>query len=311
MAESVQFIPLSIPPDLAGSNFLVGTSGYHYDDWIGIFNPPKGMKIVDLFQKKLRADRLAWYQTYFSFVEINHTFYAMPQKAHFLDIQRRSKESMMYTVKVSKEISHQGNFDCARGKELMKAHIIGVSPLIEAGSLYSLLIQFEDHLFRKMAVLEYILAISEVARAQGVDVHVEFRHRSWHDMNVLTALKNAGIGICNTDIPDVSHAFPLKAYATSAKGYFRYSGKNLASWYPQKRSTSPLEAKAMRNERYNYNYSSEDIKNHTLGQIACSHKASTVAIAYNNHYQAQAIKNASENLIMLKQRLDSNHASEF
>ena len=33
--------PMEIPPDLSLQGFLVGTSGYYYDDWVGIFNPPR------------------------------------------------------------------------------------------------------------------------------------------------------------------------------------------------------------------------------------------------------------------------------
>jgi uncharacterized protein YecE (DUF72 family) len=298
-----QYEPMPIPPDMTGKGFYVGLSGYYYDDWLGKFNPPKlSAKALAAAgeQAKLDQDRLLFYQKYFSFVEINNTFYNEPQLPHFLSITERSKNSMMYTVKVHKEISHTREWNVGKGCDAMKRHIYAVSPLIETGRFYSFLIQLEDHLYRNQDVLDYLLSVASEAVRQHVDVHIEFRHRSWHDATVLTALKNAGIGICNTEIPPVAHAFPLKAYASTDKGYIRYSGLNIDSWYPRKQAETPKEKLASRNARYDYLYSDEELDARVQGQIVLSKKATVVAVAYNNHYQAKAVRNAIANLQLLK-----------
>jgi uncharacterized protein YecE (DUF72 family) len=306
--------PMEIPPDITPQGFYIGTSGYYYDDWLGIFNPNKitRAKAEGLSeQDKIDQDRLQFYQKYFSFVEINNTFYREPLLEHFLDIERRSKESMKYAIKVYKDISHTRENDVEKGKEQMRRHITAVSPLIETGRFFSFLIQLEDHVFRSRQKLDYLLAVASEAVRQRIDVHIEFRHRSWHDENVLTALKNSGVGICNTEIPALGHAFPLKAYATTDKGYIRYSGLNIENWYPGQKPVSAKEKLASRNARYNYEYSDEELLKRSEGQLTLHKKTTCVAIAFNNHFQAKAIKNSIKNIKLLKQKLLEEGEKEY
>ena len=298
--------PLEIPPDITRQGFFIGTSGYYYDDWIGVFNPPKVSAAASRTlteDQRADADRLRFYQKYFSFVEINNTFYREPLLEHFLDIERRSAAGMRYSVKVHKDISHTRDDDIARGQDLMRGHIAAVSPLVETGRFFSFLIQLEDHVYRSRKKLDYLLGVAAEAVRMRIDVHIELRHISWHDANVLQALKDAGVGICNTEIPAVDHAFPLKAYATIDKGYIRYSGLNRAKWYPDKKPASAREKIAARNARYDYDYSGEEILARAEGQMALHNKTTSVAIAFNNHFQGKAIRNAITNIKLLKQKL--------
>ena len=185
----------------------------------------------------------------------------------------------------------------------MRGHIAAVSPLVETGRFFSFLIQLEDHVYRSRKKLDYLLGVAAEAVRMRIDVHIELRHISWHDANVLQALKDAGVGICNTEIPAVDHAFPLKAYATIDKGYIRYSGLNRAKWYPDKKPASAREKIAARNARYDYDYSGEEILARAEGQMALHNKTTSVAIAFNNHFQGKAIRNAITNIKLLKQKL--------
>jgi uncharacterized protein YecE (DUF72 family) len=306
MNNKMPWIPMEIPPDITKNGVYVGTSGYYFDDWIGIFNPPKATRkqletMTD--EQKADQDRLRFYQKYLSFVEINNTFYSEPSLSHFLDIQSRSKESMLYSVKVYKNISHTRENDIAAGQDMMKKHITAVSPLIESGQFFSFLIQLEDHVFRTQKKLDYLLAVASVAVSEHIDVHIEFRHLSWHAEQVLTALKNSGVGICNTEIPHLEHTFPLKAYATTDKGYIRYSGLNAENWYTKQEPTSPKERLAQRNARYDYEYSDEEMLQRVKGQLTLRTKTSLLAIAFNNHFQAKAVRNAIRNVKILREEL--------
>jgi uncharacterized protein YecE (DUF72 family) len=299
--------PFDLPPDISKTGVYVGTSGYYFDDWMGVFNPPKATrKQIEAMtdDQKTDQDRLRFYQKYFSFVEINNTFYSEPSLVHFLDMESRSKESMLYSVKVHKDISHTKENDIPYGQDMMRRHITAVSPLIETGRFFSFLIQLEDHVFRSQKKLDYLLTVASVAVSEHVDVHIEFRHISWHNEQVLTALKNSGVGICNTEIPPVKHAFPLKAYATTDKGYIRYSGLNLANWTVG--PSGPLTAReriTQRNGRYDYEYSDEELLQRVKGQLTLHTKTSRMAIAYNNHFNAKAVRNAIKNMRLLLERL--------
>jgi uncharacterized protein YecE (DUF72 family) len=298
--------PMEVPPDITHSGLYIGTSGYYYDDWVGRFNPPKKAKPADgVFSEEPNydQDRLRFYQKYFSFVEINSTFYSEPLLEHFLDIERRSKPSMKYAVKVHRAISHDFTITTETATEAMQRHIYAISPLVETGRFYSFLIQLPDFAYRSQTRLDYLLTVAGEAIRMGIDVHMELRHGSWHETNVLQAFKDSGVGICNTEIPHIKNVFPLKAYATTDKGYIRYSGLNIKDWYPEQKAVSPKEKLAARNARYNYEYSDEELKERLEGQIVLLNKTGNVAVAFNNHYQAKAVMNATKNIKMLKLKL--------
>jgi uncharacterized protein YecE (DUF72 family) len=300
------WVPLPVPPDITRAGFYIGTSGYYFDDWVGRFNPPKvtAKQLAALSdEEKKDQDRLLFYQKYFRFIEINTTFYQEPVLQTFIDFVSRSKGPTLYSVKVHKEISHTAAWDPEKGRERMRQHVTAVSPLIESGHFYSFLIQLEDHVTRSQKRLDYLLAVGQTAVRKKISVHVEFRHNSWHREQVLQALKDNGVGICNTEIPPVPHAFPLKSYATTDKGYIRYSGRNLSGWYPLKKPETSSERTESRNARYNYLYSDQEVRDRVNGQITLAKKTGMVAIAFNNHFQIKAIMNALYNIQLLKMKV--------
>ena len=113
------------------------------------------------------------------------------------------------------------------------------------------------------------------------------------------------MGICNTEIPRLEHRFPLKAYATTDKGYIRYSGLNAETWYPKEKPASPKERVAQRNARYDYEYSDEELLLRVKGQLVLRTKTSLLAIAFNNHFQAKAVRNAIGNMRIFEERLEN------
>ncbi len=299
--------PIEKPPDLSKSNIYVGTSGYYFDDWLSRFNPPKLTKRQQQYTSKEEIedqDRLRFYQKYFSFVEINATFYKLPVLQSFMDIENRSKPGMLYAIKAHRDISHPTLWQKDRGQTLMRHHMHAVAPLLDTGRFYSFLIQLDDRTYRTQERLDYLLAVGSEATKHRVDVHIEFRHVSWHTQAVLQSLKDNGIGICNTDIPPIGHEFPLKAYATTDKGYVRYSGLNKENWYPKGKLKTAKERTASRNARYDYHYTPKEMEERVAGQMTLRSKTRNIAIAFNNHFQIKAIRNAIQNLKLLKERLE-------
>jgi len=74
----------------------IGTSGYHYDHWTGVFYPP------DLSKDK-------WFSQYastFDTVEINNTFYHLPEATTFEAWRRQAPEGFCYALKFSRYGSH-------------------------------------------------------------------------------------------------------------------------------------------------------------------------------------------------------------
>jgi uncharacterized protein YecE (DUF72 family) len=282
--------PHDIPPDLSAQGLHIGTGGYAFDDWAGPFYPPGA------------RDHLPFYQLYFSFLELNHTFYQEPLVQHFVELERRSKPGMLYSVKVHRDVSHKGTWDAREGHALMRRHAAAVGPLAESGRFYSFLIQLDEGVERGRKVLDYLLATAAAAVSEGLDVHVEFRNRTWHQEPVLQSLKDAGIGICNTDLPPLPHVFPLRAYATTDKAYVRYCGRNLAAWRPDGHGGSPAERMRARNARYDYLYGPGELEELARGQLQMLKKTGAVAAVFKNHVGAQAALNAMRQIRLLAQR---------
>ncbi len=283
---------LAPPPDLTGKHIFVGTSG--------CLNLHNSVKLDGSERNRTRSkkegkkeesarDYLKLYQKYFSFAEIQHTFFHEPKISDFVRIERNSKDSMIYAVKVHKSIAQPKIIDIAAGKELMRKHISAVSPLVETGRFYSFLIQLDDEETRSREMLDYLIRVANEAVQQHIDVHIEFRHISWEMEFVLNALKDNGVGICNTEFPGFSQIFPLTAYATTDKGLIRYHGRKSGS-----------------GRHSDYFYSEREIRQRIPGQIGLSEKVSTLAIVYNNNPQAAALKNAVRNIQLLKPKLYLN-----
>ncbi|HMD69059.1 MAG TPA: hypothetical protein VKF42_09300, partial [Chitinivibrionales bacterium] len=62
------------------------------------------------------------------------------------------------------------------------------------------------------------------------------------------------------------------------------------------------------NNRYDYRYSEVEIKLHAADQIKLAQKTNVVAAAYNNHFNAQAVQNAIENIKVLNEKLREGKA---
>lgn len=303
--------PLEIPPDLAPSGLLVGTSGFHYGDWAGAFYPPRGSGRGDPPPGGQGREWFPFYQMYFSFLEINHTFLREPDLAHFLELERRSRASMRFSVMVHRDVSHKATWDAEEGKSLMRKHAAAVAPLAESGRFHSFLIQLDHRLERSRRALDYLLAAASAALDEGLDVHIEFRNRTWHQEPVLQALKDAGIGICNPDLPSLlPGAFPLRAYATTAKGYIRYSGQNAAAWDAasaagRRAGVRPPGSGTPFSARYDYLYSLEEIEERIPGQLLLLRKTGAVAAVFKNHARGQAAMNAVQNLFLAGRRMET------
>jgi uncharacterized protein YecE (DUF72 family) len=321
--------PWDIPPDLSALGMHVGTGGYSFDEWDGRFYPPAGRSgppagrsgppagrfdspagrpgspgrsgpSADRADPPAR-DRLPFYQLYFSFLELNHTFYQEPLLQQFAELERRSKPGMLYSVKTHRDVSHKGTWVAEEGRSLMRRHAAAVSPLAESGRFYSFLIQLDEGVERGRKALDYLLAAGSAAVEEGLDVHVEFRNRTWHQEPVLQALKDAGIGICNTDLPPLPHMFPLRSYATTDKAYVRYCGRNLGAWRPDGHGAggSPAARSRARNARYDYLYPPAELEELARGLTAMGKKAGAVAAVFKNHVGAQAAANALELIRLL------------
>jgi len=77
--------------------FYIGTSGWNYESWSdGVFYP----------SKLSTARWLEFYAKHFGTVEVNNTFYRLPEKRVFREWQKRTPQDFVFAVKASRFITH-------------------------------------------------------------------------------------------------------------------------------------------------------------------------------------------------------------
>jgi uncharacterized protein YecE (DUF72 family) len=78
------------------SRIHIGTSGWHYDHWLGPFYP----------EHTAKSDFLTFYQQYFHTVEINNSFYHLPAEKTLGNWRDRAPHGFVFAVKASRYITH-------------------------------------------------------------------------------------------------------------------------------------------------------------------------------------------------------------
>ena len=96
----------------------------------------------------------------------------------------------------------------------------------------------------------------------------------------------------NVDEPDLKGLIPPQAIVTNPPAYIRFHGRNEKAWWNGQGS-----------ERYNYEYSKEELKEwlNNISQIL--KKSPKTYIFFNNHPQGKAIKNARDMMEILNNQL--------
>ena len=77
-------------------NLYVGTSGYSYKEWKGSFYP----------EKLAAKDMLLYYAERLKAVELNNTFYRMPQPSMVESWRAQVPDDFRFSVKASQRITH-------------------------------------------------------------------------------------------------------------------------------------------------------------------------------------------------------------
>jgi uncharacterized protein YecE (DUF72 family) len=190
----------------------VGTSGWVYGDWRGRFYPSG---VAD-------RDRLDFYAHRFATVELNASFYRLPDAARFADWRARTPAGFVFAVKMSRYVTHIRRLEgAADGIDRFFAAASGLGD-----KLGPVLVQLPPTLPVDLDALDAFLgAWPPAARAA-----FEFRHRSWDADEVRVRLRDAGASIVLADRPGARVAPDV----TADWSYVRFhQGRRAAAGYPR------------------------------------------------------------------------------
>jgi uncharacterized protein YecE (DUF72 family) len=144
--------------------YYIGCSGWSYSSWQGPFYPK------DIENSKW----LKYYSKIFNYVEIDSTFYRVPNKFMVKNWYKRTPENFRFTAKFPKVITHDkrlSNID----EDQLEFFFDSVSEL--KGKLLALLIQLPP----SIQIVEGLEALRNIISYldKGFRYAVEVRHRSW------------------------------------------------------------------------------------------------------------------------------------
>ncbi len=258
----------------------VGTSGFSYTDWVGVYYP----------RDLPAAQRLAFYGAEFDAVEIDSSYYHMPTAASLAAITRHAPERLVLTIKAHASITHERQDLTASCRAFVEA----LAPWREQGRLGAVLAQFPYSFAFTPANQDYVRALAE--QMAGVPTVVEFRQAGWVRGKVFEMLRELGLGICCADQPCLPKLPPPFAVLTSPIGYVRFHGRNAAKWWNHEQPW----------ERYNYAYTSEELDPWVPRIQKMATRAEVVYVFANNHWEGQAIDTARQ--LRLKLGLEPEHS---
>jgi uncharacterized protein YecE (DUF72 family) len=191
----------------------IGTSGFSYKEWKGSFYP----------EDIPASEMLRFYAGRFSTVEINNTFYRMPQASVLAGWAEQVPDGFTFSLKASQRITHRSRLKDA-------ADSVGFFFRVAAtlgDRLGPVLFQLPPNLKKDVPRLrDFLRLIPPGARAA-----FEFRHDSWHDDEVYGLLREAGAALCIAE--DEERVTPL--VSTTGWGYLRlrrqdYGPETIAAW---------------------------------------------------------------------------------
>jgi uncharacterized protein YecE (DUF72 family) len=262
---------------------LLGTSGYSYPDWYGVFYPP-GLE---------RAKQLDYYVRQFNTVEVNSTYYRIPPASTFAAMERKTPAGFEFVVKAHGDMTHRLSRDGA----VYEAFQTALAPLRAARKLSGVLAQFPQSFHRWDDHEQFLVEMQE--RLEGAPLFVEFRHRSWMHEDVFEFLERAGLGYVSVDEPDLPGLLPRVARATGPMAYVRFHGRNAKSWYAgdEPAPTRPAREPAPRQRdrqllRYDYLYSEVELKEWADKIRELNQKTQKTFVFFNNCHAGQAATGA-------------------
>jgi uncharacterized protein YecE (DUF72 family) len=182
---------------------LVGTSGWQYKHWNGPFYP------LEIPQ----SAQLAFYAESFRIVEVNFTFYRLPEASAFRNWAEQTPEDFVFDVKASRFLTH---FKKLKEPEEPIERLM--SRARELGpKLRTVLLQLPPNFRRNEERLDHALTLL----GGQVRVAVEFREESWYEESVREVLTRHGAALC---LADRGGRWITPTWRTASWGYVRFHG---------------------------------------------------------------------------------------
>ncbi|HMJ07300.1 MAG TPA: DUF72 domain-containing protein [Chthoniobacterales bacterium] len=270
---------------------LIGTASWSDPGFVERWYP-KGMTAVE---------RLPWYAQHFEMVEVNSTFYAVPEarmverwcrstpdkfifdvKLHQL-LSRHSTAAKMLPTKLRDRAERDAKGKVALSPEieaaLVEEILRAIAPLRAAGKLGSLLLQLSPAFSPRRHQLDELRPLLDLLA--DYRVAVEFRNRNWaegeHLAEMLTFLRAHAAALVSVDTPAQKHftIMPpeLDEVTDRRVAYLRLHGRDAHAYTTGKTVAT----------RFNYDYRDDEIAEVAERSRKLAQRAQEVHVVFNNN----------------------------
>ena len=255
-------------------------------------------------------DRLPWYAERFEAVEVNSTFYALPDERTVTRWAEVTPDGFTFDVKLHRLLSRHAAPPDSLPKDLRDTITIGprgrvvldekleqrmaertleiVEPLVEAGKLATFLLQLSPAFEPRKHALDELAALVELLAPHPVAI--ELRHRAWvrgeRAEETLGWYERHGAAWVAVDAPEgrAPTLMPaLDAVTRKEVAYLRAHGRNAEGWM-RGRSVA---------ERFAYRYGDDELRELEGRAEGLAEEAKEVRLMFNNNRGDDAPKAAA------------------
>jgi uncharacterized protein YecE (DUF72 family) len=203
----------------------IGTSGWHYKHWKGTYYPAD---IKD-------SDQFAYYMHHFGTVEINNSFYRLPEASTFQTWRKQSPPNFIFSIKASRFITHM---------KKLKMDQKGIAPFFSRtkwlkNKLGPILFQLPPRWKINAQRLEDFLKILPPKYRYAF----EFRDATWYDESIYDLLRRHRCAFCiyelghhQSPMEVTGHFVYLRLHGPGKKYQGSYSMDCLRKWARRCRS---------------------------------------------------------------------------
>ena len=208
----------------------IGTSGYVYPEWVGVFYPRGSTS---------SAKMLPFYAKHFALVELNFSYYQLPTRQQLAMMLTRVPPTFRFIVKAHRSLTHEPD------EKQIDSFRANLQLMHEHGQLLCVLCQFPQRFHCNEANQRWTAKLR--TRLDAISIAVEFRHQSWDRPDITEWLQYEGITLVSVDVPEIPEIYPRKLVQAGNQIYVRLHSRRAATWY------------AAGHDRYDYAYSDEEL----------------------------------------------------
>jgi uncharacterized protein YecE (DUF72 family) len=176
----------------------VGTMGWGYTDWTGVFYPAKAAS----------KDYISLYSRRFNCVEIDSTFYGTPRENQVRQWRAQTPEDFVFCPKVPRQITH--DLRLVNVADMLR-EFVRVMGLLGPKRGPMLLQMPPDFTRAELGALEAFLPTIAGYNDPTVRFAIEFRHRSWLGADISDLLRGYGVALASTDYVIMPRRYELTA----------------------------------------------------------------------------------------------------